>query len=117
MIDSKKFRAFRKYNNLTQDEVAEFLGTKKAFISQIENGRVSLPEDKYYRLVHNDKGWDVSLLLGEEPKAEHKSSDPAVSLDSPLLAALREAQAQTTKSQEQIDRLLGIIEVFQNSQK
>ena len=29
-----------------------------------------------------------------------------------LLAALRESQAQTTKSQEQIDRLLGLIETL-----
>lgn len=122
MTNSAQFRAFRKFNNLTQEDVASFLGVKKAFISQIETGRVDLPEDKYYRLLQNDRGWDVSLLSGSavvqgDGNTVNNGHDQMVSADAGLVAALREAQSQNAKSQEQIDRLLGIIEGFQNSLK
>lgn len=122
MEKTPNLRAFRKFNGLTQEEVADFLGTKKAFISQIETGRVPFPEDKLYRLLHNDLGWDVSLLVGEgavvgDGNTVNNGHDQTVSADAGLIAALREAQAQNTKSQEHIDRLLAIIEGFQNSQK
>ena len=122
MEKTPNLRAFRKFNGLTQEEVADFLGTKKAFISQIENGRVSLPEDKLYRLLQNDRGWDVALLIGDaavigDGNTVNNGHDQTVSADAGLVAALREAQTQNAKSQEQIDRLLGIIEGFQNSQK
>jgi len=118
MEKSPNVRAFRKYNGITQEEVADFLGTKKAFISQIETGRVPLPEDKLYRLLHNDRGWDVSLLAGEsavvgDNNTVNNGHDQTVSADAGLVAALREAQAQNTKSQEHIDRLLAIIEGYQ----
>lgn len=122
MEKSAQFRAFRKSNHLTQDDVAEFLGVKKAFISQIETGRVALPEDKLYRLLQNDRGWDVSILTRERSVAGENNTvnngrDQTVHTDAGLVAALREAQAQNAKSQQHIDRLLAIIEGFQNSQK
>lgn len=115
-----QFRAFRKFNKLTQEEVADYLGVKKSFISQIETGRVDLPDDKFYRLLQNDQGWDVALLSGGtsvvgDGNAVNNGHDQTVSTDAGLVAALREAQAQNAKSQEQIDRLLGIIEGFQSS--
>ena len=116
------FRAFRKSNFLTQEEVADFLGVKKAFISQIENGRVALPDDKLFRLLQNDKGWDTTLLVGKgtvigDGNTVNNGHNQMVSTDVGLVAALRDAQAQNAKSQEHIDRLLAIIEGFQNSQK
>ena len=111
------FKAFRKANHITQEDMADFLGVKRAFISQIENGYVDLPEDRLFQILNNDKGWDVTLLQ-ESPVVNgdgnnvNNGRDQVVSPDSGLLAALREAQSQTSKSQEQIDRLLGIIETF-----
>ena len=58
-------RLFRKRNSLTQDNVAAFLGTTKGFISQVENGRVGLPEDKLQKLLENDKGWNLDGLVRE----------------------------------------------------
>ena len=46
-------RLFRKANNLTQDVVAEYLGVTKGFISQVENGKAPLPEDKLKKLLDN----------------------------------------------------------------
>lgn len=38
--------AFRKANNMSQEDLAELLGTSRGFISMIESGRSKLPEDK-----------------------------------------------------------------------
>lgn len=119
MKKAVQIRAFRKFNGLTQEEVADFLGVKKAFISQIETGRVDLPDEKFYRLLNNDKGWDVTLLqdsptVAGDGNTVNNGHDQVVSSpDAGLIAALHESMSQTTKSQEQIDRLLGIIEAFQ----
>lgn len=60
MIDLK---GFRKKNGLTQDELGEFLGVKKSFISKIEHGGAALPKDKFAKLIKNDMGWDITLLV------------------------------------------------------
>lgn len=62
MIDLK---GFRKANNLTQDELGGYLGIKKSFISKIEHGGASLPNDKFAKLMVNTEGWDTSLLTEE----------------------------------------------------
>lgn len=112
---------FRRLNGLTQTELGDFLGVSKSFVSQIENGRVDLPFEHRQRLLENDRGWDITPLVEStvvgDGNAVNNGRDQVVSPDAGLVAALREAQAQNAKSQEQIDRLLGIIEGFQNSQK
>ena len=112
---------FRRLNGLTQTEMGDFLGVSKSFVSQIENGRVDLPFAMRKRLLENDRGWDVTPLVEStvvgDGNAVNNGRDQVVSPDAGLVAALREAQAQNAKSQEQIDRLLGIIEGFQNLQK
>lgn len=60
MADLKQFR---KQNNLTQDELGEYLGIKKSFISRIENGFHKLPQEKLSKLLENNLGWNVSALL------------------------------------------------------
>jgi len=59
MTEYLNLRAFRKSNSLTQDDIAAYLGVTKAFISQVENGRVAMPEDKLYKLMSNDRGWKI----------------------------------------------------------
>ncbi len=73
MDEKLNLRLFRKVNSLTQDDLAEFLGVTKAFISQIENGRVDLPDDKLYRIIRNDNGW----MIPEETrrKVEEEGTD------------------------------------------
>lgn len=56
-------KLFRKQNNLTQDELGEYLGIKKSFISRIENGFHKLPHEKLSKLLGNNLGWNVSALL------------------------------------------------------
>lgn len=60
----EELRNFRKINHLTQDQLGDFLGIKKSFISRVENGQVALPSDKFKKLLNNNMGWDVSVLQG-----------------------------------------------------
>lgn len=60
MIDIKEFR---KKNNLTQEQLAQFWGVKTSFISFLENGRSKLPKDKLTKLMDNPYGWDTSMLV------------------------------------------------------
>ena len=59
MIELKEFRI---KNDLTQTELGNYIGIKKSFISRIERGSVKLPDDKFQKLLSNDKGWDTSML-------------------------------------------------------
>ena len=61
-------KAFRKANNLTQEQLAVYLGTGKSFISLVENGRCALPEQKFMKILNNTNGWDVSMLERTKPK-------------------------------------------------
>ena len=121
-IKNDRVTLFRRLNKLTQDDLAEYLGVTRSFVSQIENGRVDLPFHLRQRILNNDQEWDVTPLVGQasiqgDGNTVNNGHDQTVSADAGLVAALREAQTQNAKSQEQIDRLLGIIEGFQNSQK
>lgn len=62
MADLKRFR---KINNLTQTELGDYIGLKKAFLSRIENGFHNLPSDKLSKLLQNTMGWDVSPLVDD----------------------------------------------------
>ena len=57
-------KTFRKTNNLTQSDIADFLGggVGKAFISQIEHGNRKLPSAQLAKLLNNPYGWDTSAL-------------------------------------------------------
>ena len=70
----EELRNFRKANNLTQEQLGEYLGIKKSFISRVENGQVALPADKFTKLLENDRGWDTSAW-----RAKVESVDPSVS--------------------------------------
>lgn len=61
-------KAFRKSINFTQDELGEYLGCKKAFISAIETGSRPIPDEMYSKLIDNPYGWDVSMLLIHDKK-------------------------------------------------
>lgn len=60
MIDIK---GFRKKNELTQDQLGEYLGVKKSFISMMESGKANVPKEKLTKLLNNSNGWDTSMLV------------------------------------------------------
>ena len=63
MVDLK---AFRRANKLTQADVAKFLSVSAPFITRVERGLNKLPEDKLLKLMNNDEGWNVSVLIKDD---------------------------------------------------
>lgn len=69
-------KAFRKANNLTQEQLGDYLGIKKSFVSTIESGKDPMPKAKLSKLLSNPYNWDVSMLtqpenpMADEPKAD-----------------------------------------------
>lgn len=128
MEKTLNLRLFRKANGITQDAVAEYLGVTKGFISQVENGRVELPEEKIAKLLQNDRGWSVedykkmavALLAAEIPAQEVEKRDVILKLpDTPPAQhyhispeEVESLKEQLRKKDEQIDRLLAIIESY-----
>ena len=69
-------KAFRKANNLTQEQLGDYLGIKKSFVSTIESGKDPMPKAKLSKLLSNPYNWDTSMLtqpenpMADEPKAD-----------------------------------------------
>ena len=57
-------RDARKEAKMTQEELAEKTGTKKSFISRIENGHSDIQLSTLYRLVEIGFGKSVNLTIG-----------------------------------------------------
>jgi ribosome-binding protein aMBF1 (putative translation factor) len=57
-------REARKQAHLTQEELAKKTGTKKSFISRIENGHSDIQLSTLYRLVEIGFGKTVNLTIG-----------------------------------------------------
>jgi ribosome-binding protein aMBF1 (putative translation factor) len=54
----------RKEANMTQEQLAERTGTKKSFISRIENGHSDIQLSTLYRLMEIGLGKRVNLTIG-----------------------------------------------------
>jgi DNA-binding XRE family transcriptional regulator len=54
----------RREANLTQQQLAEKLGTKKSYISRIENGKCDIQISTLYRIFEFGLGKKVNLLIG-----------------------------------------------------
>jgi len=52
-MDGKRLKELRKEYNLTQEEVAEAIGTKKQRISEWETGRIKQISSAYQRLLED----------------------------------------------------------------
>lgn len=57
-------REARKESHMTQEELARKTGTKKSFISRIENGHSDIQLSTLYRLVEIGFGKKVKLTIG-----------------------------------------------------
>lgn len=53
----------RRLANMTQDELAEKTGTKKSFISRIENGHSDIQLSTLFKLIELGLGRKVSLTI------------------------------------------------------
>lgn len=76
-MENLDLKAFRKGNGLTQDELGEYIGMGKSYISKIEHGKEKLPRKKLKILQENDKGWDLSLLYTNNSTQTNEKYDNA----------------------------------------
>lgn len=60
-----QLKSFRKWNDLSQDQVAEFLKVSRPFISNVEKGLNKLADDKIDAILFDSGryGWDSSPLV------------------------------------------------------
>lgn len=116
MIDLK---TFRKNNNLTQDELGQFLGIKKSHISRIEHGHTSLSVDKVEKLFNNPYGWDTSILNNETQPNKTSSASDHIDADIEVATLRKENEMlrqQLSELKERSDRYWQMIEKLTNNQ-
>lgn len=62
-VISSMLKEARKEAHMTQDELAEKLGTKKSYISRLENGKCDIQLSTLYRIFEFGLGRRVNLLI------------------------------------------------------
>ena len=63
-VISEMLREARKEANMTQDELAVKVGTKKSYISRLENGKCDIQLSTLYRIFEHGLGRPINLLIG-----------------------------------------------------
>ena len=63
-VISEMLKAGRKEANLTQEQLAEKIGTKKSYISRLENGKCDIQLSTLYKIFESGLGKKVNLLIG-----------------------------------------------------
>lgn len=112
-IDLKKLRADKK---ITQAYLGELFGCNQNFISDIENGKKTLPPDKFEIL--KDKYGDISAYITDKNQSMLADGNNIIQQSGKGNNITQQADGNTVnrfislleKKDEQIDRLLTIIE-------
>ena len=63
-VISQMLKEARKEANLTQEQLADKVGTKKSYISRLENGKCDIQLSTLYRIFEFGLGKRVNLLFG-----------------------------------------------------
>ena len=63
-VISEMLKEARKEAHMTQDQLAEKIGTKKSYISRLENGKCDIRISTLYRIFEFGLGRRVKLLIG-----------------------------------------------------
>jgi len=63
-VISEMLKDARLEANMTQEQLAEKVGTKKSYISRLENGSCDIQLSTLYRIFEDGLGKRVSLLIG-----------------------------------------------------
>jgi len=62
-VISEMLKEARRDANLTQEQLAEKIGTKKSYISRLENGNCDIQLSTLYRIFEDGLGRRISLLI------------------------------------------------------
>ena len=63
-VISEMLKEARKEANLTQEQLANKVGTKKSYISRLENGKCDIQLSTLYRIFETGLGKRINLLIG-----------------------------------------------------
>jgi DNA-binding XRE family transcriptional regulator len=63
-VISEMLKEARQEANLTQEQLAEKIGTKKSYISRLENGHCDIQLSTLYRIFEFGLGKRINLLFG-----------------------------------------------------
>jgi len=63
-VISELLKDARKEANITQEQLAEKIGTKKSYISRLENGKGDIQLSTLYRVFERGLGKRVNLQIG-----------------------------------------------------
>lgn len=103
------FERFLTQNGLTGKQIAAFLDVSDAFVSQLRQGKVNLPEEKL-ALLREEGRWNLSMFPEKGP-GQTISQDSSISKNTSQLDKMLDALNESLK---QNSRLIGIIENLQN---
>lgn len=94
-----KVREFLQVNGLKQRELAQYLNVTEAAISNVVKGKSYFSEENLIKILKNDRGWDTSMLAGNQPEvpAEEKPTS-----DKPLLEYLQRKIEQLEREKEEL---------------
>ena len=62
-VISEMLKAARHEANMTQDELAEKVGTQKSYISRLENGKCDMQLSTLYRIFEIGLGRQINLII------------------------------------------------------
>lgn len=62
-VISEMLKEARKNANLTQEQLAEKVGTKKSYISRLENGKCDIQLSTLYRIFESGLGKRIHLTI------------------------------------------------------
>ena len=63
-VISEMLREARKEANMTQEQLAKKVGTKKSYISRLENGKCDIQLSTLYRIFEFGLGKKINLMFG-----------------------------------------------------
>ncbi|WP_445732136.1 helix-turn-helix transcriptional regulator [Mariniflexile sp.] len=63
-VISEMLKEARKEANMTQEQLAEKIGTKKSYISRLENGKCDIQLSTLYRIFEFGLGKRINLIFG-----------------------------------------------------
>ncbi|TAK65481.1 MAG: XRE family transcriptional regulator [Bacteroidetes bacterium] len=62
-VISEMLKEARRQANMTQEQLAEKIGTKKSYISRLENGKCDIQLSTLYRIFEDGLGKKISLIF------------------------------------------------------
>ena len=63
-IISEMLKEARKEAKMTQEQLAKKVGTKKSYISRLENGKCDIQLSTLFRVFESGLGRKINLLIG-----------------------------------------------------